>query len=71
MFFNKTKRELKLLTAFQKIFFDEHKKLTAEAKTVLAFLRNEPVHAVSWGKTVALIFMIIIIVLMPMRRRFF
>jgi hypothetical protein len=41
MFFNKTKRELKLLTAFQKIFFDEHKKLKAEGKTVLAFLRNE------------------------------
>ena len=41
MFLKKVKYELKLLKAFQKLFFDEKGKLYPEAEIVLAFLRDE------------------------------
>lgn len=41
MFFSKAKRELCLLQAFQKLFYDEDGKMKEEAQTVLSFLRDE------------------------------
>lgn len=41
MFFSKSKRELKLLKAFQKVFLDENGELSADGAVVLAFLRDE------------------------------
>lgn len=41
MLFSKTKRELRLLKAFQGVFMDEGGKLKPEGEKVLAFLRDE------------------------------
>ena len=41
MFFSKINRERKLANAFQKVFFDENKKLKNEAKIIISFLRDE------------------------------
>ena len=41
MFFNKAKQELILLKAFQNVFLTKDKKLSSDAKKVIAFLRDE------------------------------
>lgn len=41
MWLNPVKMHLKRVRAFQKVFLDEQKKLTPQAQTVIAFLRDE------------------------------
>ena len=41
MFFNKAKQELTLVKAFQNVFYTKEKKLSDDAKKVIAFLRDE------------------------------
>ena len=41
MMFNKAKRELEILKAFQKVFLDESGNLTKDGKVVLSFFRDE------------------------------
>jgi len=41
MFFNKYRRELELLKAFQALFFDKNHHLKPEAEKVIAFFRDE------------------------------
>jgi len=39
--FLKAKKELELMRAFRKVFLDENKRLSDDAKKVIAFLRDE------------------------------